>query len=431
MAKEITRLRDLSKQQVHSGVAAWLGWMFDGLDMHLYTLVAQPYVASLLGFAVVGALSDEARHLVDSRSSIIQAAFLVGWAVGGGFFGRVGDILGRRKVLLLTILTYACFTGLSAIAQTWWQLMLFRFLAALGIGGEWAVGASLLVETWPKAWRPWIAATLQCAVNVGVLLAVFANTFFEKDPTHRLIFLVGIVPALLTLWIRKAVPETEEWEHAKGKTATPSIRELFGPKVWSVTWRTLLICGMSLTAHWAFLFWQQSHVRHLPEIVNLSGEAKNHAVSVALFWIMIGSLIGNFACGALAKLIGYRYAIASTLAAYFFCMFGAFGWTWSYQATLWWWAVIGLVQGVFGLFTMCLPPLFPTLLRTTGAGFCYNFGRIIAAAGTVYYGLTDAGQIGDYAHALYQAGFLFIPAAFIALLLPEENEDGEVNVVAD
>ena len=176
------------------------------------------------------------------------------------------------------------------------------------------------------------------------------------------------------------------------------------------------------------------YIRHLPEIVNLSGEAKNHAVSVALFWIMIGSLIGNFACGALAKLIGYRYSIALVLLAYFFCMFGAFGWTWSYQATLWWWAVIGFVQGVFGLFTMCLPPLFPTLLRTTGAGFCYNFGRIIAAAGTVYYGLTDAGQIGDYAHSLYQAGFLFIPAALLALLLPDEHEEEssiEVNALAD
>lgn len=431
MAQEIKRLRDLSKEQVHSGLAAWLGWMFDGLDMHLYTLVAGPFVSALLGYSLLTPLSDAARFDVNSKSSIIQAAFLVGWALGGGFFGRVGDILGRRKVLLLTILTYACFTGLSALAQTWWQLMAFRFLAALGIGGEWAVGASLLVETWPKSWRPWIAATLQCAVNVGVLIAVFANTFFERDETHRLIFLVGIIPALLTLWIRRAVPETEEWEKAKGNAPPPRIRELFGPKVWSVTWRTMLICGVSLTAHWCFLFWQQFHIRNLPDVVNLSSEGKNHAVNVALFWIMIGSLCGNYLCGALAKLMGYRYAISLVLGAYFLCMTGAFHWTWSYQATLWWWAAIGVVQGVFGLFTMCLPPLFPTLLRTTGAGFCYNFGRIIAAAGTVYFGPSFAGQVNDYAKALFYAGFLFIPAALIALLLPEECADGEVNIIAD
>lgn len=119
---------------------------------------------------------------VDHKASIIQAAFLVGGALGGaffGFFGRVGDLLGRRKALVLSILTYACCTGFSAIAQTQWQLMIFRFLAALGIGGEWAVGDSLLVETWPKAWCPWMAVTLQCAVNIGVLLACFAGLFFE------------------------------------------------------------------------------------------------------------------------------------------------------------------------------------------------------------------------------------------------------------
>ena len=98
--------------------------------------------------------------LVGYYGSWIQAAFLIGWALGGGFFGRVADRLGRSRALMLTILTYALFTGLSAVAQTWWQLLVLRFLAALGIGGEWAVGAALLSETWPRRWRPWMAAVL-------------------------------------------------------------------------------------------------------------------------------------------------------------------------------------------------------------------------------------------------------------------------------
>ena len=106
-----------------------------------------------------------------SVSALINAAFLIGWALGGAFFGRVGDLMGRSRALCLTILCYAGFTGLSAISTEWWHLLIFRFLSALGIGGEWAVGASLLSETWPKRWRPWIAATLQTAVNLGVLLA--------------------------------------------------------------------------------------------------------------------------------------------------------------------------------------------------------------------------------------------------------------------
>jgi MFS family permease len=145
------------------GVAAWLGWMFDGLDMldmHLYTLVAAPFVAELLRVALTA--RDAA-----VKASVIQAAFLAGWALGGAFFGRIGDLLGRSRTLSLTILTYAAFTGLSFFAHEWWHLLIFRFLAALGVGDEWAVGASLLSETWPTQWRLWIAAGLQTAVNSG------------------------------------------------------------------------------------------------------------------------------------------------------------------------------------------------------------------------------------------------------------------------
>src|SRR5437868_15082111 len=187
---EVTRLRDLSPQQWKSGTAAWLGWLFDGLDMHLYVLVAAPFVAELLGAA---STKDQQ---VGFYGSWIQAAFLIGWALGGGFFGRVGDRLGRSRALMLTILTYALFTGLSFFAQTWVQLLIFRFLAALGIGGEWAVGASLLSETWPRRWRPWMAAVLQTGVNIGVLLASLANLVLAAYP-NRTVFLVGVLPAFL------------------------------------------------------------------------------------------------------------------------------------------------------------------------------------------------------------------------------------------
>src|SRR6202008_3118474 len=117
-----------------------------------------------------------------------QAAFLIGGALGGGFFGRIADRLGRSRTLMLTILTYALFTGLSYFAQTWWQLLIFRFVAALGIGGAWAGGASLLSETWPRRWRPWMAAVLQTGVNLGVILAGLANFLLAAYP-KRTVFL--------------------------------------------------------------------------------------------------------------------------------------------------------------------------------------------------------------------------------------------------
>src|SRR5438093_12257736 len=219
---DATGLRQISRVQWRSGIAAWLGWTFDGLDMHLYTLVAAPFVAQLLG-----ALSTTDPR-VGRYGSIIQAGFLLGWALGGGFFGRIGDRLGRARALSLTVLTYALFTGLSFFAQTWWHLLILRFLAALGIGGEWAVGASLLSETWPRKWRPWIAAVLQSGVNIGVLGAVLANLILAKSPP-RYLFLVGILPALLVFWIRRAVPEPEEWRAAKDRARhrEPSLRDLF------------------------------------------------------------------------------------------------------------------------------------------------------------------------------------------------------------
>src|SRR3974377_596502 len=133
---------------------------------------------------------------VGRYGSIVQGGFMLGWALGGGFFGRIGDRLGRARALSLTVLTYAAFTGLSFFAHAWWHLLIFRFLAALGIGGEWAVGASLLSETWPRQWRPWIAAVLQTGVNVGILVAGLANVVLGGGAPGGPVLVGGVSPLL-------------------------------------------------------------------------------------------------------------------------------------------------------------------------------------------------------------------------------------------
>ncbi len=412
---DATGLRQISRVQWRSGIAAWLGWTFDGLDMHLYTLVAAPFVAQL-----VGALSTTDPR-VGHYGSIIQGGFLLGWALGGGFFGRLGDRLGRARALSLTVLTYALFTGLSFFAHAWWHLLIFRFLAALGIGGEWAVGASLLSETWPRKWRPWIAAVLQSGVNIGVLAAVLANLVLAAAPP-RYIFLVGILPALLVLWIRRAVPEPEEWRAAKAEAheRQPGVRELFHGEVRQITIWVVAVCGVSLTAHWAFMFWHQQHLRNLPEVLSLSAEQKNKLANTALYLVMVSSILGNFFAGTVARVIGYRRTIVWMCVGYFLVMFGAYCVPRDHTALLCWLPFIGFFQGIFALFTMYLPPLFPTLLRTTGAGFSYNIGRTIAALGTVFFGLLS--NVVDHRAALLYASFLFLPAAVIALFLPETRD---------
>src|SRR5713101_4258615 len=270
--KNVVGLRDLSAQQWKSGAAAWLGWLFDGLDMHLYILVAAPFVAELLR------IDDSKDRQVDFYGSWIQAAFLIGWALGGSFFGIVGDRLGRSRTLMLTIFTYALFTGLSYFAQEWWHLLIFRFLAALGIGGEWAVGASLLSETWPRRWRPWMAGVLQTGVNLGVMLAAL-TVYLLASSDPRNVFLVGVLPALLVLWIRRAVPEPEEWHAAKTRSAQPPFLDLFRGAVRRTTLLTVLVCSFALTAHWAFLFWYLHQLRNHPDLAEWDDASKSRLVS--------------------------------------------------------------------------------------------------------------------------------------------------------
>jgi MFS family permease len=413
--REVQRLRDLSPQQWRSGVAAWLGWAFDGLELHLYTLVAAPFVAELLNV-------DRTDDAVGYYGSLIQGAFLVGWALGGGLFGWVGDRLGRSRTLVLTILCYALFTGASFFAARWWHLLIFRFLAALGIGGEWAIGATLLSETWPRQWRPWIAAVLQSGVNLGVIAAMIAGYLLSGYPP-RAVFLVGILPALIVVWIRRSVPEPHEWREARGRqhTERPGVVDLFRGAIRRTTLLTILVCAFSLSAHWAYMFWSLQHLRNLPDLGDWTEGERTRLVSQSMIVLMVSSIAGNFLAAAVARKIGYRRTIAAGCVLYFLCIVAAYGSPLGHATLAWSFVPIGLCQGLFALFTMYLPPLFPTLLRTTGAGFCYNIGRMAAAFATVYFGRFS--EVGDHRLVIFWSSLLFLPAAVLAMQLTEPPDE--------
>ena len=408
----------ITSLQWKTGTAAWLGWTFDGLELHLYTLVAAPLVVHLLGAA---SASDPA---VKEKSAYIQAAFLVGWALGGAFFGRLGDTLGRSKALGLTILTYALCTGLCAASHTWWQLMIFRFLAALGIGGEWAVGASLLVETWPVRLRPWLAAILQSGVNFGILVAAAAVKLISSlphPPSERWVFLIGVLPALIVFWIRRRVPEPEAWVKAERAThERSSLADLFRGEVAPITWNTTAVCALGLTAWWLFVFWHPQHLRQLLEASGAPAREITSRVSGAFFVVNSVAIVGNFAAGALAARIGNRRAIVTFFIGLVGSILGAYIVPRGFAELAWFWIPLaGFFSGVFGLFTMYLPPLFPTLLRTSGAGFGYNIGRLAAALGSVVFGLFA--PVGDFRLALLVSGGLALAAAAWTLRLPRDT----------
>jgi MFS family permease len=221
------------------------------------------------------------------------------------------------------------------------------------------------------------------------------------------------------LWIRRAVPEPAEWQGAKKQSAhaDPGFLELFRGPVRRVTVLTLLVCALSLTAHWAFNFWYLLHLRNLPELSGWTDADKSRLVSKFVWLVIISSIVGNFFAALLARWLKYRRAIACLCLGYFLSMGATYAFALEREYLVYGFVAIGLCQGVFALFTMYLPPLFPTLLRTTGAGFCYNIGRIAAGLGTVFFGLFS--KVGDFRLSLLFAGFLFLPAAGIALLMPE------------
>jgi MFS family permease len=423
-------LSDLSPSQWRCGIAAWLGWLFNGLDGTLYVLVSARFVAELLP-------AGASNRSVSFHASLIQAAFMIGWAMGGAVFGRIGDRVGRSRTMSLSILTFALFTGLCFLAHTWWELLIFRFISSLGIGGEWAAGSSLMSETWPKSWRYVAGAALQSAYHFGLLLAsIAALALAAYDP--RYVFLIGLFPALVVLWIRRAVPEPEEWRRAKSqqRRSEPGIRDLFRGDVLPTTVKTILVSCTALTTLWAFLFWfpiqlGELYAKHLAALNGASAvpaaeikrQVQHYVTSVYILGTCI-AIVGNFGAGLLAKALGYRKAAALMFLGGFITLYGTYAYPHDYHTILFWLCAANFfVQGVFGLFPLYIPPLFPTLIRTTGAGFCYNIGRIVAGVGTVvFWKITQSTGAPDYSRLLVLVGFVYVPGIVIALLIPEPHD---------
>jgi MFS family permease len=221
------------------------------------------------------------------------------------------------------------------------------------------------------------------------------------------------------------VPEPEEWRAARDSSTEkpPVFLDLFRGSVRRITILTLLVCGLSLTAHWAFIFWYMQNLRNLPGLDGWSDAEKSRLVGFANSLVMVASIVGNFFAAWLARRLTYRRAITALCLGYCVSILATYGFPRGHTDRELWVGLtaIGLCQGLFGLFTMYLPPLFPTLLRSTGAGFGYNFGRVAAGVGTVVFGLSAG--VGNTRVAIVYAGLLFLPAAVIAWAMPEASEE--------
>jgi len=391
---------DMNRYQWTVLFAAWLGWGFDVFDGLLFNFVAPNAVPTLLGLPIG---TPEAGAATFKWTGILTSILLIGWGAGGIIFGHVADRIGRTRTLMLTMLLYALGTAACAGATNIWMLIAFRVVASLGIGGEWAAGAAMVAEVVPERRRVEAGALLYTSAPMGLFLATFvdgwiAGNLFKSSPetSWRFVFLCGLIPAAVAFIVRMFIKEPERWQAAAQTSAHPRLRELFSPEYRRVTRSGFAMAVIALITWWTVnAFIQTVSVGLANTEAKLLGLdlAATRALGVewkkiATYMFNIGGLIGTLLSIPAAKVMGRRKMYGTFYASSAVAVMATFGLDLPPQARLYMYGFIGLtVFGVFGSFTYYLPELFPTRLRGTGAGFCYNVGRFIAAGGPFLVGI--------------------------------------------
>jgi SHS family sialic acid transporter-like MFS transporter len=369
-------------------LAAFLGWLFDGFEIGLFPVVARPALQALLPGAADAAIGPWIAK--------ITAAFLLGAAAGGVVFGWLGDRIGRVRSLALSILVYSLFTGLSCFAQAPWQLAGLRFIGALGMGGEWALGVALVMECWPEKWRPLLAGAIGAAANFGFLLTgVMAKAHDVTINSWRWTFLVGAAPAFLVFFIILFVPESEKWKASVKKGASKPVQEIFGPGLRKVTLLAILFASVALIGTWGSVQWCPSWADQMAGKTYPGAKADTQMMQA--FGAIVGCLVAPLVGARFGRRVSYFLLCTSSLllCAILFRTFTQFNHAFLAMSFL----VSSTTAAFYGWFPLYFPELFPTRVRATGQGLAYNFGRIFAAGGAMLQGNLMAAFNGSYARA--------------------------------
>jgi MFS family permease len=403
--------------------AAWLGWGFDVFDGLLFNYVAPSCVPTLLGIPLG---TEAAKGATLLWTGVLTSILLVGWAFGGIAFGRVADRIGRTRTLLLTMALYSLGTAACALAPNLGVLVLCRIVASLGIGGEWAAGAAMVAEVVPEKRRVEAGALLYTSAPIGLFLATYVTWFIQghafadrPEVAWRYVFLCGLIPAAVAFAVRLFVKEPERWHNAASSAPPPAMSELFSPQ-----WRATTLAGLGMATIALLMWWSCNAFSSTiaSGLASIDGAAlektalqvlKEQYKATASNWFDLGGLLGTLLTVPIAKNLGRRAMFALYFAASGAAILLAFGLDLSSAARLAMYFPIGLtVFGVFGSFTYYLPELYPTRLRATGSGFCYNAGRLIAAAGPI--GVGKIASMG--ADALATASKVLFFVGFVPLV---------------
>jgi MFS family permease len=372
----IRKKTPLNREQITGFWGAWFGWTLDGMDSFIYALVLTPALTELLPKSGYAASPGN----LGLAGSILFGTFLVGWGMSF-IWGPLADRFGRTKVLAGTILMFAVFTALAATSQNVWTLGIYRFLAGVGIGGEWALAGTYVAESWPEDRRKMGAGYLQTGYYAGFFLAAALNYTVGAAFGWRAMFLCGAFPVVVTILILTHVKEPEKWK--ADKKSKPALSEIFSG---ANRKRTLVMAGLltvAIIGLWAGAVYEPSAVIQIATKSGLDKAGASKAASLATAILSIGTILGCLAIPHLAESIGRK----RTLLVYFLGMaatIGAtFGWAFYREQGLNVFIgclfLLGFFGGNFALFSLWLPELFETRVRATAFAFCTSVGRFIGA----------------------------------------------------
>jgi MFS family permease len=434
----------LTSAQIAGFWGAWSGWTLDGMDSFIYALVLSPALSELLprsGYAKTPAN-------VGLAGSILFALFLVGWGLSF-MWGPVADRFGRTRVLAATILTYAVFTGAAALAVNVWQLGLFRLLAGIGIGGEWALAGTYVAEAWPEDRRKMGAGFLQTGYYFGFFLAAALNYTVGARFGWRAMFLCGLSPVIISVLILARVKEPERWKeraalprqagqpkHASlpqlaGQAGQPrltgqpgrwgsSLAEIFGAKYRRKTVVNAALLTVAIIGLWAGAVYEPTAIITLAKKAGMSVAQASKAASIGTAILSMGTILGCLMAPILAERLGRKSALAIYFLGMSVFIWLSFGWAFYLENGLTTFVgclfFLGFFGGNFTLFSLWLPEQYETSVRATAFAFATSFGRFIGAGVNFMIGamVRNAGTIGKpvaYTAIAFGLGLLIIPFA--------------------
>ncbi len=402
----MTRTR-LDRQQILGFWAAWGGWVLDGMDSVIYALVLTPAMRELLPLS--GFKNDPAT--IAYAGSIMFALFLVGWGMAF-IWGPLADRFGRTKCLAVTILIFSVFTGAAAFSQSVWELGLYRFLAGIGIGGEWAMAGTYVAEAWPEDRRKQGAGYLQTGYYAGFFLAAALNYTVGVHYGWRAMFLCGAVPILITIFTLLRVKEPKRWERDQTRPRGGTLRAIFSEGRAKRTIVNTALLSITIIGLWAGTVYEPTALLTLARNAGFSPADGTRIVSLGTAILSIGTIIGCLLAPVLAERIGRK----KTLAVYFTGMaaaiVAAFGWAFYLPDGLVPFLIVlfflGLAGGNFAIYSLWLPEQYDTSMRATAFAFCTSFGRFVGAGANFLIAalVAASGSLGNVI-ALTAIPFLF------------------------